>query len=528
MTTDPAQPYRPALSEAFRSPVFWLLLAGVLATKLTALFNFARWADSDECVVGIMAKHILEQGVHPLYFYGQYYGGGASIEAHTAVLFYWLFGISSWSLKLAGVVYTAAGAVLVYGLAVRLAGVRAGRLALVTYGAMPALILWGLKTRGGYVPALVLIPGILWLADRMLRRDRLDHLGAVLAIALAAVAYWNMQSSLPLALLVAVFLLGYSLWRRRFALLAGYAAYLLAGIAGFAWWRSRSPSRVLATLTDSSGQPFFDRLFDRLGVLITQTAPDLFQPYINDTVEGANWPAPVTLVLFLAAMGLLVWRVVQDRRTATANPTVILLVLYVPVHFLSCVLAPPTVPPAPRYLFPLVPAIALIGGLAMAGVSRWIWASVTAYLVAAFVFFNAALMLKPRLYEHGVFYDPTDIQRLIRALDEADVRFVRTTYIIEWRLLFETRERIIAVNLRQPIRFPAYMQRLQQAVTRQGAPLAYVFRKDGRWSTYFLGLSPDQFAERHLRANGIRYRIVDADPYVLFITRPTATAGSPH
>ena len=53
--------------------------------------------DSDDSTTGLMARHILLRGEHPIFFYGQAYMG--SIEAYAGALMFALFGVSLASLK---------------------------------------------------------------------------------------------------------------------------------------------------------------------------------------------------------------------------------------------------------------------------------------------------------------------------------------------------------------------------------------------------------------------------------------------
>lgn len=513
-------PARSSLGDAFRSPIFWLLIVALLATKLIALFTFAHWADADECVVGIMAKHILEQGVHPFYYYGQNYAGGGSIEAHTAAVFYQLFGMSGYTLKLAALVYTLAGAIVLYGLTVRLADKRTAFFALLIYILMPGLIEWGLKTRGGYVTMLPLVSAILWVGDRLIRCDRFDWRASIAFVVLAILGYWNMPHILPLVGWVAVFVLGCRLRRRLgLVLLCGAGCALITGVGAVAW-RYRTVSQVLNRLDNALTMSAVETAARRTAGLLTQTLPDFFQPFLNDVIEGHVWPAPVTLLLFLAALVFVAWLVVKNRIVGPVRLTLILILLYVPIYLLCSILAAPNLPfVVPRYLLPLVPALGILAAMAMARIPRWIWISVTGYFFATFIFWNVDLIRHPRLYEKGIFYDPADIRGLLDDLDRQGIRFVRATAVLEWRILFESKERIIAVNLAPRFRYPAYIRRYEQAVLREGAKAACVFEKGGAWSMALLGMMPEEFAQRYLTERNIPYETIDANPYVLFVTR---------
>ena len=85
-------------------------------------------ADGDEAVVGMMAKHMLEGREFPLVFYGQNYGGGATVEASIAALYFAVFGMSSITLKAAGLTIFMGLLVMTYAFANK------------SFGARPALI----------------------------------------------------------------------------------------------------------------------------------------------------------------------------------------------------------------------------------------------------------------------------------------------------------------------------------------------------------------------------------------------------
>ncbi len=518
--------HRPPHASPFKHRAFWALMLILIATKSLALLTFARYPDADECVVGIMAKHIAEQGTHPLYYYGQNYAGGASIEAHLAAVFYKVFGMSGPSLKLSAWVFTIAAAVLLYALTARLANTNAAIAALAIYTLLPGLIVWGLKTRGGYVVTLTIVPAMIWAADRMLRCPAADHLAAICMLGLIALGNWNMQSILPLTLTIAIFLSGYWLRHRQWKLLGTYAGYGVAGAAAVWWCQQKSDTKMMGSLLEFNWNTVIGRTFERLGTLVTQTANDFFQPFLNDAVPGLNWPAPITYALFLAALGYVAYRQWSQRRSGPIQPTILLLLLYVPVFVFCFAVSSERVAFCPRYFFPLIPALAILGGVALSALPRWAAAGVTVYLAAAFVWFNADLIRHPREYEHEVFYDPTEVTRLVRELDRRNIRFIRTTYVTEWQVLFESKERVIAVNLDQrALRYPPYFRRLEQGMAK-GSPVAYVFETDDRWSRAFLDTSGRELAQRVLDRRGVKYETVRVDPYVLLIVHLGGRATS--
>jgi hypothetical protein len=85
--------------------IFALLILVTIAILIRGIF-LTRWCgdfNSDEAIVGLMAKHTLE-GHFPVFFYGQFYMG--SLEAMGAAAIFWFFGdMNGLLLRLSAVVF---------------------------------------------------------------------------------------------------------------------------------------------------------------------------------------------------------------------------------------------------------------------------------------------------------------------------------------------------------------------------------------------------------------------------------------
>src|ERR1700675_3177442 len=79
----------------------WLALSAAVALVVFRSFVFLWYEqnfDSDQAIVGLMAKHLSEFRAVPLFFYGQHYMLG--VEAWIAVPFFWVGGPTVTMLRL--------------------------------------------------------------------------------------------------------------------------------------------------------------------------------------------------------------------------------------------------------------------------------------------------------------------------------------------------------------------------------------------------------------------------------------------
>ena len=80
----------------------WTAIALLACAVVVRAFPFVWWTsahfDSDQGVVGLMAKHISEGRAWPLYFYGQNYM--LAVEAYLAAPLMWVFGVTVLAVKL--------------------------------------------------------------------------------------------------------------------------------------------------------------------------------------------------------------------------------------------------------------------------------------------------------------------------------------------------------------------------------------------------------------------------------------------
>lgn len=137
-----------------------------IVSRLPQLCSPNLFLDSDECVLGLMAKHLSEGKEIPPFFYGQNYGFSL-IEALFGALGYKLLGLSAISLKLSMLTLWIIGVLFYYLAASNIIGDnRKGFWITLLLISIPAWAVWSMKARGGYITAFVVSSIIIFLISQ--------------------------------------------------------------------------------------------------------------------------------------------------------------------------------------------------------------------------------------------------------------------------------------------------------------------------------------------------------------------------
>src|ERR1043165_8689453 len=97
-----------------RHGLFLAVFVLIAAARFVILLTSQNHVHSDEAIIGLMGKHILEGRYFPFYMYGQEYNAGAAWEAYLAAIAFALFGVSVIALKGCIVVLSLLGLFLFY------------------------------------------------------------------------------------------------------------------------------------------------------------------------------------------------------------------------------------------------------------------------------------------------------------------------------------------------------------------------------------------------------------------------------
>ena len=155
------------LSETTRERI-WLLAILALAVGLKAWLIVGQFIpfNSDEAVVALMARHIL-QGARPIFFYGQAYMG--SLDAYLVAAGFALFGQQVWVIRLVQSLLYLGALVVTFFLGKEAFGSRTVGLMAASLMAIPVInvTLYTTASLGGYGEAMLIGSLVLWLGMRI-------------------------------------------------------------------------------------------------------------------------------------------------------------------------------------------------------------------------------------------------------------------------------------------------------------------------------------------------------------------------
>lgn len=161
--------------------------------------------ESDEAIVGLMARRILE-GDRPVFYYGQDYMG--ALEAYLVALSFWVGGYSVFAMRVVTIAIATAFIYLVYLVGSRVSGPAVGLISATYVSISPVfLTAWSIKVRGGFVETVVFGTLLLLLLHDVAWRGRVEVWRVLLLGLVAGVAFWVSQLVLPYLAVVGIFLL---------------------------------------------------------------------------------------------------------------------------------------------------------------------------------------------------------------------------------------------------------------------------------------------------------------------------------
>lgn len=497
-----------------------------LALKVTLVLSGAVPFNSDEAIVGLMARHILE-GASPVFFYGQAYMG--SLDAWLIAGLFRLFGPN--------VVWIRAVQALLYSLFMFSSWMLARELFpgrdmgrwLVALAAVPPVLvtLYTTATLGGYGELLVLGNLCFLLGIRAFRHPDGVWTWSLLGLA-AGLGFWTMGSIvvylIPLGLLYILRL------ERKRAWLTGGLMTLVGFLIGSApWWfyNWTHGGAALAELVTYEHLPstFGQRL---LGFVILGV-PALLG--MRPPWSGEFIPLPLLFVATLLYSAVVMHLLVRFReRGSSLNLGARLLVGQAVVFVLSFWVSGFGIDSTGRYMLPLY--LPLLIACAYLLQRAWRWRRAAALVgLSGFILINgwgtAEAALSPSRittqFDPISSFDNRHDRALIEFLEEQGVDTGYTNYWVAYRIAFLTAEDIqLSPELpyKRDLRFTVGDIRMPEYKRRADASDEIV---------YVTTLHPElnRRLRRAFEARGVEFQEVEIGPYHVFhdFSRPVRPAA---
>lgn len=444
----------------------WLagaLLAAVLL-KASLLLADAAPFNSDEAIVALMARHIL-QGERPIFFYGQAYMG--SLDAFLVALGFWIFGEHVWVIRLVqgllylGVIATTAQLGKVLLGSPRIGLVAAWLLAIPTV----ILTLYTTVSLGGYGEALLLGNLLLLLGMKILHALKSEAPPPLwrwsLWGALAGLGLWVFGLTLVYSIPVGLVLL-WHLWRRQKLVPRVKAAVclLLGALVGALPWilyaLSHDITLLLAELGGSAIAGAFPnhwlvQLWEHSWSLILFGSTALFGLRPSWTIRWLALPLlPVALVFWMAVVVHIGGRLRQGQNQRLGAGLLIGVALTLGLGF---VFTPFGGDPSGRYFLPVYIPMALFAAEFLLWTreeqGHWVWLFLG--LVLGYNLWGTlqSVALNPpgitTQFDHVAQVDHAYMDELIEFLQANGETRGYTNYWISYPLAFRSSEELIFI-----------------------------------------------------------------------------------
>jgi len=200
----------------------------IATARFVILFTSQTHVHSDEAIIGLMGKHILEGRHFPFYMYGQPYNAGAAWEAYLASLAFALFGVGVVPLKGCIVVLSLLCLFLFYRMGCALYDRRTAVFATVVFALTPSLLKWHFQVRG-YSWYFLSIP-VLTLLFASIESSSVPKRRTLLLFGLASgLSIWCLELALPVVAALSLLLI----FRRKISLRSAPAG-LIGFLLGYA------------------------------------------------------------------------------------------------------------------------------------------------------------------------------------------------------------------------------------------------------------------------------------------------------
>jgi hypothetical protein len=528
------QPFR------HQNRLFIILMLAALGVRLLLLVASRHYLRSDEAVVAMEALDIMEGGPVPFYMYGQAYGGGNTVDALLAIPWFALFGPSEYLFKMGQILESLVCVFFVYLGLYQYIGKRFALIAVAVLCFYSTFVQFSFFSNSAMS---MLLFG--WLGLYFFFRGYFDEetptAVAMCGVAIGFAIYCFEHAYFYLAAVIALWLIkeNIHLWR-KWRLLLFFAGGILIGALPMIYFNLTHDFANIRSLLATNARSDSNLLLSmviRFVRLFTRDLPTFFSLSIDDFPDEIPLSAYLAYGVFLLS---LLYTVIRTRsgmlslarnfvsgRRAVASPEdriiyiLLMLFLYFVIYSVSSMGGS-----TPRYLLVSCTFIPLIIAWAAYdfGKRHVVPAVIFLSLFGAVQLLNGAALAKDQtIVEWHIPVQGHSINTLAKYLLDNNLTTVLTPYEIKWRLMFESRRKIVCASYAFGFdRENTYNQEVIERVNRKGVPLTVVFDKEYRMPRIALNFNPNAAFDlagfhRFLEQNQIAYQITPVgEDYIVY------------
>ncbi|MHB8135265.1 MAG: hypothetical protein ACYDH1_13715 [Anaerolineaceae bacterium] len=422
--------------------------------------------NSDEAIVGLMGKHIID-GERPLFFYGQSYMG--SLDAYFVALSFLIFGEKVIAIRIVQIVLFFLTIVNLYFYVIiafqnRIAAFLSSILLIF---APVNLILYTTVSLGGYVEALYIGSSVLLISALLYRKadikslDKKDFLLLMFAGFLTGLGLWVNPISLTIgipAIVVTLFRIFFNKVRPQ--LFLRIILMLLIGflIGSFFWWYTFILNKDISFLTEIFGSAVSVDNGNYFQITLQHIATFfLFAPTVIlglrppwDTVLIGKYFIPFVLIFWILILALFL----SKRKTYTTQERISFLILtgIMVLDFIGYVFTSFGNDPSGRYFLPFFIPLSIGAGFLLSKFPRKIFIYILFLFVISYNIYGVMSLAKVFPFLTTQFYPPAQVDHayigeLVNFLENNDEYIGFSNYWVSYPLAFKTNEEIIAIPL---------------------------------------------------------------------------------
>jgi len=495
-----------------------LAFAGGVALRVWAYRSALGIPDSDEGVVGLMARDVLD-GELTVFFWGQGFGG--SQEALLTAPLFAVAGSSWLTLRIVPIVFSGLAALVVWRVGRRTIGEPAATVAGCALWIFPPFLLYKLTHQQGFYASGVLYTAMLLLLALRLKERPTKLRAAVFGLVLG-LALWQSAQLVP----VGVGLLVWLTWReprwlRSLPLVA--LAVVVGALPSIVWNLQNDWASLDSPIENTTSYAHRLRIFASplLPMLLGLRTPFTQAPLLSS----------VLVVLVLVTLGMLFLYGAYRSRHQNAS------LLYVVAACFPFVyaLAPQTLfSEEPRYLLVVAPVVVLL--LAQLAPTYGRAVGLLGILLALSIVTLARMDTHARAVQAQPPRAPRDLAPLVATLDRLELDRVYADFWLAYALTFETDERIVAAQsklervalvdgLVLASRHPAIRHRPYERAVEARRHGFVFFRSSletgaDRTPGAAAAARIEQLRRLTVELEGYGYRRIAVDPFVVFAPPP--------